>query len=175
MPWFRLRPTFEIQIEETRPTAIEKLRLEHARSSEGERFLLQGEYGELHLPPAEHRLWSPHLSFYVFERDGCCRVHGRFAPRVDVWTSVWIAYLALAFTAFFGLAMAVSQWLLQQSIWGLWVAIASLLVLFGVYLLAHVGQQLSVDQMQNLRRQLESILTRAGISMPNNANKGVGA
>lgn len=164
MPWFRLRPTFEISLDRPRALVIENLRVEQSGAANRNLFLIHGEYGELHLPPSEHRLWSPHLSFYVFERDNRCWIHGRFAPRVNVWTSVWIVYLATAFTAFFGFTLAISQWLLQTNPWGLWVGLAALALLLGVYVAAHLGQQWSADQMHKLRAQLENCLDQAGVS-----------
>ena len=163
MFWFRLRPTFDIELPCSRETAIARIAAEHLRLGKPLRFLLFGEYGELHLPVSEHRLWSPHLAFYFHDHDGHCRLHGRFAPRVNVWTVVWIAYLAMIFTAFFGLILAVSQHMVDQYPWGYWLAIAAMLILGTIYMVAHLGQQWSADQMQMLRDQLDETLASAGI------------
>jgi hypothetical protein len=167
MGWFRLRPTFEIPLSVSRMEVIERLRVAEQEVGKPTRFRMFGEYGELHLPAEQHRLWSPHLTFYVSQPGPGARgdessIHGRFAPRVDVWTVVWIGYLALLFTAFFAGALGVSQWQLGEAIWGFWVALAALLSLAAIYLVAHFGQQWSVDQMQQLRDELESILRQAG-------------
>ena len=159
----RLRPTFALHLEEPRLEVMEKLRQSCEQLNQRHLFLMYGEYGELHLPAEEHRLWSPHLSFYVIQRDAASMIHARFAPRPDVWTSVWIAYLAMAFTAFFGFALGYSQWMLGETVWGLWVAIAASGVIGGLYLVASIGQQWSSDQMLALRSRLESILQTAGV------------
>ncbi len=78
MSIFSLRPTFEIPLAEERQPAIDKLAAEFTRSQQLG-FLMHGEYGELHLQAAEHRLWSPHLSFYVSQRGEQTLIHGRFA------------------------------------------------------------------------------------------------
>jgi hypothetical protein len=163
MQWFRLRPTFEILLSEDRASAMQKLALEYEKLRQPNSFFMHGEYGELHLPPEEHRLWSPHLSFYVTERNQACLIHGRFAPRMDVWTFIWIIYLAMSFIAFYGFALAYSQWMLGEPIWGIWVALSSLLSIFSLYLIAHVGQQLSADQMHALRERLVDIMHNAQI------------
>ncbi len=106
MPILQLRPTFEVPATEDRQEVIAKLEAEFAKDKAQAGFLMHGEYGELHLAAVEHRLWSPHLSFYVSEREGHALIHGRFAPRLEVWTFVWVIYLAMSFTAFFGLALA---------------------------------------------------------------------
>jgi hypothetical protein len=168
MQWFRLRPTFEISLPIPRNEVMERLRLAEGQIAEPDRFRMFGEYGELHLPKREHRLWSPHLSFYVSEPGlgagaDHSSLHGRFAPRVDVWTVVWIAYLALLFTAFFGAALGVSQWQLGDPVWGSWIAGVALGLLGAIYVIAHLGQQWSSDQMHQLREQLEEIMQRAGV------------
>ncbi len=167
MFWFKLRPTFVIEIRSTRPVAIEKLREASAQLNKKNSFTMYGEYGELHLPPEEHRLWSPHLSFYVAEREPDSLIHGRFAPRLDVWTFVWIVYLAMSFSAFFGLALAYSQWMLGEPLWGLWVAVIGVAIIFALTLVAAIGQQWSADQMHALRSRLEDILRSTELLKPN--------
>ncbi|MEQ1902935.1 MAG: hypothetical protein ABL888_01960 [Pirellulaceae bacterium] len=164
MQWFRLRPTFQLELIDSREVVIEKLKMFHGQASNSDHFQLFGEYGELHLPAREHRLWSPHLSFYVLAKDSGSTIHGRFAPRVDVWTVVWISYLLMIFTAFFSGALAISQWQLGQSLWGLWLMITALLVWALIYVVAQVGQQWSGDQMLALRERLEAMLLAAGIT-----------
>lgn len=168
MQWFRLRPTFEIPLPIPRSEVMERLRVAASEVAQPDRFRMFGEYGELHLPRREHRLWSPHLSFYVSEpgpgaSSEHSSIHGRFAPRVDVWTVVWIAYLALLFTAFFGAALGVSQWQLGDPLWGIWIAGSALGMLVAIYVIAHLGQQWSADQMHQLREQLEEIMQQAGV------------
>jgi hypothetical protein len=163
MQWFRLRPTFAIDLRDTRDEAIAKLHAAHEQATDQELFRIYGEYGELHLPVNQHRLWSPHLSFYVSDASPCSILHGRFAPRLDVWTVIWIAYLFASFSAFFGAMLAISQWQVAEQAWGFWVMCGSLVILLAIYVVAHLGQQWSADQMQSLRDQLETIMLKAGI------------
>ncbi|MBX3422077.1 MAG: hypothetical protein KF752_11040 [Pirellulaceae bacterium] len=165
--WLILRPTFEIPIAVTRELAMERLE-QHCRSvAEPKRFFVHGEYGELHLPPAEHRLWSPHLSFYVTSKGEATRICGRFAPRLEIWTLVWVLYLAMAFTAFFSFIMAYSQWAIGEATWWHWTGLMATLAITTIYMVAHLGQQWSADQMQELREWLEQILCNAGLQQSN--------
>lgn len=164
MQWFQLRPTFEIPLAESRESTMNKLSSECAKVGDHKSFFMHGEYGELHLPVECHRLWSPHLSFYVSSRNDHGLIHGRFAPRIDVWTFVWINYLAMSFTAFFGFALAYSQWMLGEPMWGAWVAALAMVAIGVLYMVAHIGQQWSADQMQDLRNRLEGLLQSAGVS-----------
>ncbi len=159
----RFRPTFEFPLAASRGEAMQRLQQEFLRVRDRERFAIYGEYGELHLPPSDHRVWSPHLSFYLLERDQQCFLLGRFAPRPDVWTVVWIVYLAMIFAAFFGAIIAYTQWSVGTTVWGLWVVIGSLLIIGGLYGVATIGQQWSSDQMQRLKDELMSHLANADI------------
>lgn len=165
----QLRPTFELPLEHSPEGAMEALQAVYGARPKTERFVVFGEYGELHLPREEHRLWSPHLSFYVLERKGACLLLGRFAPRPDIWTTVWIAYLAMACLAFFGAVFGAAQWSLDHPPWAVWVALGALVVLGLVFLTAHFGQQRSADQMHRLRAELETILVEAGLG----TNRGI--
>lgn len=165
MAWFRLRPTFEIGLRERREEAIERIFSEYQRRQSDTLMFVHGEYGEFHLPKEEHRLWSPHLSFYVHDDRGHGLIRGRFAPRLEIWTFVWVVYLALAFSCFFGLTLGYSQWTLGGSVWGLWIALVSLLAIIGLYVVAHVGQQWSSDQMVFLRTRLHQFLEQAGVAV----------
>lgn len=164
MQWFRLRPTFEIPLALGRTEAMIRIQSHYDRLGPTSSMFLHGEYGEFHLPRAEHRLWSPHLSFYVQEEGDQGLIRGRFAPRLEVWTFVWVIYLAMAFSAFFGLALGYSQWSLGGTAWGSWIAAVAILVILTLYGIASVGQQLSSDQMDTLRQRLDGFLREAEIA-----------
>ena len=168
MPLFSLRPTFDIELNENRQAVIDKLKLHKKQSGLNELYLLFGEYGEIHLPKSEHRLWSPYLTFYIADAarspspEGSV-LHGRFTPRLDVWTSVWIFYLLMAFSAFFGLTIGYSQWYVGEPAWGVGITIVGILCIATLHVIASVGQQWSADQMTSLRHQLESLIASSGV------------
>lgn len=158
MQWFKLRPTFQRSLSRDRQYYLEMLAEKCKQLNNAELFLMHGEYGEIHLPREHHRLWSPHLSFYVESRGEQTVLYGRFAPRIEIWTSIWIAYLVMAFTAFFAFTLAFSQWTLGESMWGFWIGCAAIGGLFLLYVIAHTGQQWSVDQMHDLQDQLNALI-----------------
>ena len=80
----------------------------------------------------------------------------------------------MSFTAFFGLALAYSQWMLGESGWGLWVAALAVLAIMVLYIVANVGQQLSADQMSALRNRLDKTLQNAGVQLVNDQSIPVG-
>ena len=141
MQWFKLRPTFQYELPETRQHYLDELSSRCRQLNQPTLFFMHGEYGELHLPPDQHRLWSPHLSFSVETNAKQAILRGRFAPRVEIWTPIWIFYLAMSFTAFFAFTLAFSQWMLGKSAWGAGIGIAAMLLILLLYVIAHIGQQ----------------------------------
>jgi hypothetical protein len=149
MQLFSLRPTFEIQVMDSQQDAVEKVGRAYKLVENNKLILVFGEYGELHLPPSEYRVWSPYLAFSINKKGDHSFVHGRFAPRLEVWTFVWICYMTFAFTAFFGLILGFSQFMIG--------ARGTLI------LVAHIGQQLSSDQMHILQSRLNEFLDSADL------------
>jgi hypothetical protein len=161
MQWFTLRPTFDIHLTESRQDAVDKIDRAYKRAVDKQHFLLFGEYGELHVPASEHRVWSPQLSFSINPRGERSVIHGRFAPRLEVWTFVWICYLTFAFSAFFGFILGFSQFMIGAHAWGTWIGVFAMLLWGSLLAIAHVGQQLSADQMRTLQGQLADFLRTA--------------
>ncbi len=169
MQWFRLRPTFEIPLNETKQDAVQKIAETYQQLPKEKLLQIFGDYGELHLPTDEHRIWSPHLSFSIDNRSDehghqvgeHAYIHGRFAPRFEVWTFVWICYMAFGFSAFFGFILGFSQFMIGASSWGNAIGMVALLLWGALIVIAHVGQQLSSDQMHALRDRLNELLNRA--------------
>lgn len=161
--WLVLRPVFEIDLSETREIAIERLTEAYKSFGQPKLFFVHGEYGELHLPVQQHRLWSPHLSYYVCQQNDKTILRGRFAPRMEIWTLVWIMYLAMAFTAFFCLVMEFSMRSIGEAwVWH-WIAGAAIVTIVLIYVTANVGQQWSSDQMHQLSERLEEILRQSNL------------
>lgn len=147
-----LRPTFELHLPYP-CDAVNRHVQEVLKGSEWSNHCQSFDrYSELHVPKAEIRYWSPHLSLHLDDDDaGGTRVLGRFAPRQEVWTLVWFLYLALAFIAFFSSIFVFSIWWLGKSSW---MGVVPLLAIAGIatlHLVSRIGQQWSSDQMLQLR------------------------
>jgi len=156
-----MRPTFEMQLPYSKEEVMRRIGVELKKPNNSNRFQLFDQYAELHIPEAEIRVWSPLLSL-SFERDGTqTRVHGRFSPRQDVWTLVWVIYLALAFSAFFAFVFECSFWMMGQSSW---FGLAAMLALVGIgalYLISQIGQLWSADQMIALNSDWQRLIEGA--------------
>lgn len=157
-----LRPTFEMQLPHPKNEVVRRIHRELKKSPLSASSLVFDDYVEIHIPPSELRYWSPHLSLSFDGDENQTHILGRFAPRQEVWTLVWILYLLLAFTAFFGLMFTYAYWVLGESPWVVgatsFFAIAGIGVLYAV---SFVGQRLSSDQMHRLRACWSEVLDQA--------------
>jgi hypothetical protein len=161
MSLLSLRPTFEMQLPHPKAELVRRVQSELRKQPWNSTSLVFDDYVEIHIPRSELRYWSPHLSLSFDGDEKHTHVLGRFAPRQEVWTLVWILYLLLAFTAFFGLIFAYAEWILGQSSW---IGVASLVAIAGIiilYLVSFIGQRLSSDQMHQLRTHWSDVLGNA--------------
>jgi hypothetical protein len=150
-----LRPTFELHLPypcDVVNRQVQEVLKDSEWSNHCQSF---DRYSELHIPKAEIRYWSPHLSLHLDEDSDGTRVLGRFAPRQEVWTLVWFLYLALTFIAFFSSIFVFSMWWLGKSSW---MGVVPLLAIAGIvtlHLVSRIGQQWSSDQMIHLRAECD--------------------
>lgn len=156
-----MRPTFQLELpcgkEEFMPRLLEALQ----QSPGGENSLVFEDYIELHIPNSELRYWSPHLSLHFSGDEHRTRVFGRYAPRQDVWTFIWVVYLFFAFTAFFSVIYAYAQWVLGEFPWAAVLVPLALLGIGLLYVASDIGQRWSSDQMHRLGDQWSALLSRA--------------
>jgi len=156
----RLRPTFRVDLTTDRDRAIEEIR---DRLASDERFSGRwrgkGRWAEIHVPAAERRLWSPHLSLRLDAEEGAgCSLFGRFAPDPEVWTFFMFLYVAFAFAGVFGAVFGWVQRASGEPAWGFWIACAGAVVVGLIHLAGWLGQRLGQEQMRALRDELEGVL-----------------
>ncbi len=153
-----MRPTFTTVIPLPQNLVMMKLSEELRKPERQATCLAFDRYFELHISESELRYWSPHLSLTLDGDDHQTIVTCRFAPRQNVWTLVWILYLAFAFTLFFAIVFAYSHWILKSSTW---ISLLIPLSLFGIamlYIISQTGQSWSSDQMAELRHDWVEIV-----------------
>jgi hypothetical protein len=106
---------------------------------------------EITVPRRDTHLWSPQLIVDVRPTEGGSRLEGRFAPHPHVWT-MYVGACAIASMATFGaLVLAFAQWMMNERMWGLWVAPGTAVLAGLTFGAAFVGQGLSTQQMFLLR------------------------
>ena len=155
-----LRPTFEIEIPLSFDALNRGIQQELACDPWKATSLAFDGYSELHIPKEQVRYWSPHLSLQLEPTPQGTLVTGRFAPRQEVWTLVWVVYLLLTFVAFFSLIYSYAVWLMKQQTWMLLVPPTAVLGIFALHVVSRIGQQWSTDQMHTLRDDFDRLMQR---------------
>ena len=115
-------------------------------------------YAIISAPENEKRIWTPQLNLQIEEIQEETEVRGVIGPSANVWTAFAFAFSLLGFVAFVSLFWGLSRRSLDYSADILWLVPVSLLLIVGVYMLARIGQQLSSNQVKQLKKFIESIL-----------------
>ena len=144
MSTVRLRPTFRLSIGLGRDEAIERIRSRLAADPRfSGRWRGKGRWADVHVPHAERRLWSPHLSLRLDEEQSDrCTLFGRFAPHPEVWTFFMFLYVAAWFGAVFGAVLGYVQSVSNESAWGFWVAVAAGIGVGLIHAAGAIGQRI---------------------------------
>ena len=105
---------------------------------------------------ADQRFWSPHLSISLSDNESeTTEIHGRFAPRPEIWTMIMAVYFGTITFGFFAAIYGYVQWSLGQTPWALVVVPVGVALIAGLHLASLVGQRLSSDQMELLRSRFD--------------------
>lgn len=152
------RPRFEMTTAYGPDQVIAKVRsaLKQSRTVVGQAFR---DRVELTVPRRATHLWSPQLFVEVKPREGGgSKLLAQFAPHPHVW-SMYVAACAIASMLTFGaLILAFAQWVMDDTLWGLWIAPGTALLAALMFGAAFVGQGLSAPQMFELRDFLRETL-----------------
>lgn len=157
----RIRPTFSVPLAVDPDTAIQEMRRRLEGSDWAECTKSKGRCADFFVEEAERRVWSPHLTVQVDEDgDGDrARLRGRFSPGPEVWTLFMFLYFAASFLAVIGLMLGLVQWQSGMEVWGFWGVYLGLPGIALLYLVSRIGQQLSSDQMEELRGRIDTLVS----------------
>ena len=158
-----LRPTFRVQLEYPRNTAVEQIRAKlGAREELVGRWRGKGRWAEIHVPEQERKLWSPRLSLRVDDTGDTSELLGRFEPQAEVWTFFMFVYSAVAFFTILGGIFGYVQWASAEPAWGLWAVWAGVPTIALLHVVSAVGQRLGRQQMHDLRAVVLDIVEEIG-------------
>ncbi|TWU41253.1 hypothetical protein Q31b_26920 [Novipirellula aureliae] len=150
-----MQPVFTLELPIGAEAVIRTIR-ERIRSSDSLRFAkAAGHCAEFSVDPKEKRFWSPHLSVTLSDTEQGSQLYGRFSPRPEIWTFFMFIYFFMACLIFGGGVLGYCQWFMEQTPWALVLIPVSFIVIALLHLASLVGQSLSHDQMEALRRQLD--------------------
>lgn len=116
------------------------------------------EYAQISAPENEKHIWTPQLNLQIEEIEEGTEVKGVIGPSANVWTAFAFSFSFLGFAAFISLFWGLSRLSLDYSADILWLVPVSLILIVGVYIFGRIGQQLSRDQIKELKMFIESIL-----------------
>ena len=156
----RLRPKFNLELPIPADEAVLRIRQGLGNPELRESTMAAGRHTEFRVDQAERRIWSPRLEVRIDDAPGGASLHGRFAPRPDVWTGFMFVYFLAWFAVVFGATLGYVQQVSDETPWGYWAVPSGLLIIVGIHAASYVGQRLAEDQMRELRGRLDSVLSR---------------
>ena len=115
-------------------------------------------YALITLPEKEKKIWTPQLNLQIDEHEEGSEIRGVIGPSASVWTAFAFTFSILGFIAFVSLFWGLSRLSLDYSADILFLVPVSLIFILGVYMLARIGQQLSRDQVIELKDFVENVL-----------------
>lgn len=155
-----MRPRVEITLAIRPEDALARVRAGLVRA--GESSPVRGQMGGSHLAlnivESQRHFWSPWLDAHIdAEGDGSI-IRGRLMPHPSIWTFYMLAYAVLITGGLIAGAYGVMQAVLGTGYWGLLIPPIALLLGFGLYVSAFVGQRLGLEQTMILREFLQQAL-----------------
>lgn len=152
---------------------------------EGEADQLEGgfttRHGTLRLPARSRRFWTPCLELTIdrVEPDGDddpssgerrgptrTRLWGTFSPRAEIWTAFVFAIGTCVVVSVFGGVYGLAQLALGQAPTGLLVPVGGVVIAAGLYLVALIGQGLSLAEMYRMRTFVDVCLREVAEGRP---------
>lgn len=152
-----LRPRIKIISELTKEEVLERLK---SRLDDDNNYFTgwaKEGYALISLPEKEKKVWTPQLNLQIDDHEGGSEVRGVIGPSASVWTAFAFTFSILGFVAFVSLFWGFSRLSLDYSAEILWLVPIMSIIILGVYLLARVGQQMSRNQVKELKNFVESI------------------
>jgi len=156
----RMRPKFVVELPLPADEAIVRIRHGLDTPELRETTMAAGRHAEFHVEVSERKVWSPRLTVRIEEALDGATLHGRFSPRADVWTGFMFVYFLVVFLILFGATLGYVQQVSVETPWGYWAIPVGLAVIAGIHGLSYLGQRKAGEQMRELRRRLDAVLSR---------------
>ena len=156
------RPRFRFHSEQTAEEFASNIVNHEGKSDTTVRVRKMKNGLELYFPEKERHLWTPHMEIKLEQDEEHAQKHllarCLIAPSPTIWTFLMFAYGLAGFLGFVGLTLGMSQWTLKKPMWGFWMLLASLVMIFLVYLASYEGKRLSRSEMFELKKFVDDAL-----------------
>jgi flavin reductase (DIM6/NTAB) family NADH-FMN oxidoreductase RutF len=155
----RLRPRFDIEVEQSADAVEAAFRAALARSGCPVAGKVRRRLFQLNPLPGEVTTWSPSLELRIEanERGGCI-VRGRIGPQPHVWTTFAGVHMLLVMLGVAGLMGGISLGLVHGTYWPMWIPVGTLFLNAFVAGAAFIGQGLGAEQTYRLRSFVDDVL-----------------
>jgi hypothetical protein len=154
----RLRPRFKIEIPMAPEQAVHNLREVYSKNPSTCILDFVSNHITLKIPAAQQRYWSPQMQLELEPTPTGTLIRGLIGPKPGIWTMFVFFYSGIGFLTMLGAMFGLSQMMLKMSPWALWSVPVGLFIIFCLYLISHIGQQLSKDQIGFLHDYLDSAI-----------------
>lgn len=151
-PRFRIETSMSVQEAELRLLA----KLRSANREGFESAIVQG-HMILSIAREKRHFWSPQLDISIAQNEEThtTLIRCLLAPAPTVWTMFMFFYALAGFAALVGLMIGASQYTLDKTTWGFWVAAGAVLLGLALFFIAQIGKSVSKDEMERLKAFVE--------------------
>lgn len=153
-----VRPHVELRAPLAPADALGRLRDRLRDTDNGVCGTVLAEHVEITICDRDRHFFSPQLSLTAEDDSGGVLLRGRIGPQPHVWTLFVALYAVIGFSTLFALVFAASQWMVDGTLWALWVIPAAAIITALVYLTAFIGQRLGAGETDRLMAFVDETL-----------------
>ena len=157
------RPRFKCQSSDSASIIVERVK-EGLANSNKVGFIGSVLLNHIHLkfPQEKRHFWSPHLDISLDELpDNATLIRCLLGPAPGVWTLFVFFYSIFGLGATAGLMVWTSQLTLGKNGWGLWLMVASLIMLGVMHLISIQGKKLARVEMIQMRAYVMELIGKS--------------
>jgi len=176
MPLPSMRPSFVLKACCRPDDVMDALRSRLDGNPQGVEASFSRKHAVLCMPAENRRFWSPCLDLTIDGGDGdgdggapgesdpaegSTEVWGTYGPRPEIWTGFVFAIGTLTIVATLSLFFGIAQIMLGHTPWALAIPLGALVLAVVLYFSALFGQNLSLQDMYQMRAYLDASLDAA--------------
>jgi hypothetical protein len=153
-----LRPRINIISQLEKDEIIERIKKKVEDPNSQCKGWVKEDFALICAPENDRHIWTPQLNLQIDKIDEGTEVRGVIGPSANVWTAFAFAFSILGFIAFVSLFWGLSRLSLNYSAEILWLVPITSILILAVYLIAKIGQQLSIIEVRRLKQFIESVI-----------------
>ena len=152
IPIVQIRPRFKIETQIPAEEIAERLRAGLEKSDSVCVGEAHARYANIMMPKKDQHYWSPQLGITMEETEEGTIVRGLYGPRPTVWTMFVFFYAAIAFIVMVVAAIALSMWMMGESIMFAWSIPVLIFIFLSLYHVAYIGKKKGQEESETRHR-----------------------